>query len=266
LVFSVKKGQKPDIYAEFYPITIRLKFCPRSGCHSTAIKFRGLLAGLILGLGLLTGCQTSSVAKTEVSEVSTTQPATKPNAEVQNLYASAPIDPAIIRVVVLPVHYPAFQEDVHSYLDELWAQALQRQNRFEIILLSREQIAEWTGRSQWSSTDVLPDRLRKRIEERYQPDAVMLCDLTRMESYQPLEIGLRAKLFEWHGGDFLWGVDGVWSQRPNGRIEARPRKLSQIFTLFEDSRKSNLDLATISPRYFYYHLVESIALTLPKNI
>lgn len=93
----------------------------------------------------------------------------------------------------------------------------------------------------------------------------MLCDMTRMEAYQPLEIGLRAKLFAWEEGTFLWGVDGVWSQRANGLIEARPSHLKQIFSLFEDPRKSNIDLTTISPRYFYYHLVESVALTLPKT-
>lgn len=192
-------------------------------------------------------------------------PATATDAPLSNLYTVETLTDDIRRVVVLPVHYDAFQEDIHDYLDELWAQAVQRQNRFEVVVLDRETIADWSGQSQWSSTIALPAKLHNQIERIYQPDAVLLCDLTRLESYQPLEIGLRAKLFRWDDGAFIWGVDGVWTQQPGGSVHAEPSALEKIFKFSRKNPQNNLDLSTISPRYFYYHLVESVALTLPKR-
>jgi hypothetical protein len=167
--------------------------------------------------------------------------------------------------VFLPVHFPAYQEEIHGFLDELWAQAIQRQNRFEVILLDRATVADWSGQSQWSSVAPLSSRLRRQINEVYAPDAILLCDVTRLESYRPLEIGLRSKLYSWDEGVFLWGIDGVWTQQPGGLVGAKPEGLGAIFKFSRKNTDNTLELAAISPRYFYYHLVESVAPTLPQR-
>ncbi len=219
----------------------------------------GRAVGTFVLLALFAGCASGPV---NVSQPPSVGPAIAADASVDNVYALKTLPPIVRRVVVLPPAYNRYQEEVHDYLDELWSQAIQRQNRFEVIALDRATMAAWSGRPQWTSTEPLPARLRERIAQVYAPDAILLCDITHLESYQPLEIGLRAKLYDWHSGVFLWGVDGVWTRQPNGMVRADPPWLVDLFRI---QRENNVDLASISPRYFYYHLVESIALTLPER-
>jgi hypothetical protein len=214
-------------------------------------------------MGTLFGCR--STPEGSASAATDHGPATMTSAPVENIFTSPTLPGNIRRVVLLPAYYDAFDERVHHFLDELWMQAVQRQNRFETILLDRGTVADWSGQSQWPSTGPLPNELRHRIHQTYQPDAILLCDVTRLESYQPLEIGLRTKLFSWTDGAFLWGVDGVWTQNRDGEVEARPAGLAAIFKNSRKNSAKSLDLASVSPRYFYYHLVESVALTLPKR-
>lgn len=221
----------------------------------------GLLA-LALFFPLI-GCKTTPYYSGDPP--ATSGPATVTNAPVENVFSLGQLPDNIRRVVLLPVHFENYDENVHAYLDELWFQAIQRQNRFEVIMIDRDTLADWSGKPQWSSTTPLPGDLRNRIHYSYQPDAILLCDVTRLESYQPLEIGLRTKLYRWDNGDFLWGIDGVWSHRSGGEVEARPTVLSGIFNFSQKKSENTLDLAAISPRYFYYHLVESVALTLPTR-
>lgn len=223
--------------------------------------FRHGWAFLLALCALGGGCRTTGPSPT----TATNRPATPTDAPVENLFSPEALPATIRRVVLLPVFYPAYQEEIHDYVDNLWAQAIQRQNRFEVVALDRETVSDWSGRTQWSSTEAIPSALRERIQSTYEPDAILLCDLTRLESYQPLEIGLRCKLFQWSDGEFLWGVDGVWTRDPEGNIEAKPSRLAAIFKNSQKDRENALHLATISPRYFYYHLVESVALTLPTR-
>ncbi len=230
--------------------------CPPAQRHCGFLFPRLLLAFLIAAI---VGCQSPQ------SPPASEGPAVRTDAPVSNLYQPGSLPPEVRRVVLLPVHFNAYLEETHDYLDALWAQAIQRQNRFETILIDRQTIADWSDQEQWPSTVAIPQQLRERIESIYAPDAILLCDITRLESYRPLEIGLRVKLFSWDDGSFLWGVDGVWTRHPDGTVESSPRGLGSIFKNSRKNSEKTVDLAAISPRYFYYHLVESVALTLPER-
>ena len=230
----------------------------RSSLHLASLGFAALI--LIL---LFLGCRSPAPAAAPPSRAN--GPATTTDAAIENLYASRSLPAELQRVVVLPVYFEDYQDTAHGYIDELWFQAIQRQNRFETIAVSRATLSSWSGREQWASTAPLPPHLRARIASQYAPDAILLCDLTRLDSYQPLEIGLRAKLFAWNENEFLWGVDGVWTQRPDGSLETNPGWLGALFKNSPKNSEMNLDLTAISPRYFYYHLVESVAPTLPNR-
>lgn len=214
---------------------------------------------LFCALLALAGCQTST------PPAASPGPAVSTDAPVENVFQTETLPEHIRRVVLLPVHYPAYREEINDYLDSLWSQAIQRQNRFEVVFIDRATTADWSGQEQWSSVAPLPAQLRQRIESTFAPDAILLCDVTRLESYQPLEIGLRTKLFDWNTGEFLWGVDGVWTRRPDGAVDARPSGLGSIFKKTQKNAQNSLHLASVSPRYFYYHLVESVAPTLPER-
>ncbi len=117
------------------------------------------------------------------------------------------------RVVVLPISggEVAPPESVAA-LDPVFIAELQKQNRFEIVALTREECAQRFHVEEFRSTGVLPHDFVAMLQREHAADGVMFIDITVYKPYRPITIGVRAKLATL-GGDvrLLWTFDNVFS-------------------------------------------------------
>jgi hypothetical protein len=130
-----------------------------------------------------------------------------------NYTGQARLPATLRRVVLLPIAggtvAPA---ESTAALDAVFLAELQKQNRFEIVALSREECLQRFHVEEFRSTDVLPHDFVAMLQKEHAADGVMFVDLTVFKAYRPLAIGVRAKLATL-GDDvkLLWTFDNVFS-------------------------------------------------------
>jgi hypothetical protein len=129
-----------------------------------------------------------------------------------NFRGEAQLPAQVQRVAVLPVHggTVAGLESAQA-MDVVLLKALQQQQRFEVVVLSREECHQLFGSSDFSSVDALPHGFLDQIATRYAVDAVLFTDLTVYQAYRPLSLGLRAKLASVRDVRLIWAFDEVFS-------------------------------------------------------
>lgn len=156
----------------------------------------------VFGLALLAGCMTPAIND---------QARVGPFYQPKNVVADLTLG-AIRRVVLLPVSGgSAVPEEAAEALDPVFRQALQDQNRFEIVTLSREDCRRRFGVGSLSSTAALPHGFLETLKQAYAADAVMFVDLTVYHPYSPLALGIRSKLATINGVKLVWAFDNVFS-------------------------------------------------------
>lgn len=170
----------------------------------------------------------------------------------------------IRRVVILPVSADGIVPvETALTLDRVLASALQQQQRFEVVVLSREECARWFGASSFSSTAALPHGFLDHLATRHAADAVLFTDLTTYRAYRPQAIGLRAKLATVRDVRLLWNFDEIISaDDPTVANSARRRYLKT------DRATQPLDLsasALQSPSRFATFAAEAMFATLPPR-
>jgi hypothetical protein len=118
----------------------------------------------------------------------------------------------IRRVVLLPVCGGdlAPVEAVAAF-DTVFASALQRENRFEVVRLTRDECQRKFRASEFSSSAALPHNFLRTLREEFAVDAVLFVDLTAFNAYRPLSLGLRGKLAAIDGSRLVWTFDNVFS-------------------------------------------------------
>lgn len=165
----------------------------------------GRLAGACLVLAFSGGCAGVSAAKSHlVADNSVYVPAN---------YAGEPRLPAgVRRVVVLPVAGgTAAEVESAASLDAVIVAALQQQSRFEVVPVTRDDFRLHFNTGEVSSVARLPANLLEVLHREYGADAVLFVDVTVYHAYQPLAIGLRAKLAMIDDARLVWTFDNVFS-------------------------------------------------------
>src|SRR5580658_3295787 len=124
-----------------------------------------LSAALVLALAV-GGC---------ASKPSPVDPARRGPLFVPRNYAGDPRLPrAIQRVLLLPVHGEGCaDQDTVASLDEIFATALQRQMRFEVVTLSRDECMRCFDVADLGSTDPLPHDFMRVLAEKYAVEGVI---------------------------------------------------------------------------------------------
>ncbi len=214
-----------------------------------------LLACGFLGLMLPTGCRTGSSNISKVEEFFT--PAHRP----QNYSAADSMPENIHRVVVLPIFFEAYEGDFLEAMGHEFVAALNRASKFEVVVVSREQLLELLGKPQVASVELLPTELFDFIKLNHSADAVLFTDLTHYEPYRPIALGIRSKLVGFENKNILWAFDHVFnSSHPAVSLSAR-------------RYQNNTDLSTQplqtpetilrSPRQFSRYVAAEVFSTLP---
>lgn len=116
------------------------------------------------------------------------------------------------RVVVLPVYGGSLAaEETVALYDPIVADALQKQHRFEVVRLSRDDCRRKFRTSEFSSVAALPHDFMSAIKREYAADAVLFVDITVFRPYRPLAVGFRAKLATVEATRLVWTFDDTFS-------------------------------------------------------
>jgi hypothetical protein len=125
----------------------------------------------------------------------------------------------IQRVALLPSHGGEIaQPESAAAMDAVLLSALQRQLRFEVVTISREDCQRLFGAPSFASTDALPHGMIEKIAERYAVDAVLFTDLTLYRPYRPISLGFRAKLATVRDVRLVWALDEMFSAEQDAMI------------------------------------------------
>lgn len=142
-----------------------------------------------------------------------TDPVTGPSYWPENIYrAQRSLPVTTRRVAVLPATSDQNQSDLSAGLEvmsPIVTEELAKLHRFELVVVSPQQLRIWTGRSAWRAEETLPASLLHQLREQLDCDAVMFSRLTQYRPYAPLAVGLSFKLADIEKGDLLWAVDEV---------------------------------------------------------
>jgi hypothetical protein len=117
------------------------------------------------------------------------------------------------RVAVLPVTVEGTDNVAESGRATqeavLWRE-LGKCRAFEVVMVSPQQLTDWTERSQWSAEEKLPANLMAQIRDATGCDAVLFARLTQYRPYRPVAVGWSLKLVDRSGQTVLWAADEVF--------------------------------------------------------
>lgn len=212
---------------------------------------------LVVALNLfLTGCARTPL----LGQVMT------PSYEPSNVYREdAVIPPHIRRVAVLPM--TTLDEDNaelgfgRDTLAPVLISELNRARRFELVILSAEDLRLISGRGAWNAEEKLPLEFFERIREKTGADAVMFSRLTLYRAYEPLAIGWRVKLIDADEPHILWAVDEVFDARDPSVAAAAVRYAQDS----PDTPPSLADSRSVllSVRRFGHYAAHAVVRTMP---
>jgi hypothetical protein len=219
---------------------------------------------VIAAAGLLAGCEE---LPTIHKPAGTYKPA--------NVYRDGDTLPARVkRVAVLPMATAGTAPLLGSGVDALepvFKSELGKRKRFELIEVSPEQLNLWTGHPVLRSDERLPRELFDRVHEMTGCDAVLFCQLTRYQPYQPLAIGWKMSLVEGmeRVGNGLPGTQILWSVDENfdGGDPAVANAAQAYYTKYLRRESVSSESATIlvSPARFGQYTLDAVLGTLPKR-
>lgn len=118
----------------------------------------------------------------------------------------------IRRVLVMPVWGgTATNEESAADLDPIFVRALQEQNRFEVVTLSRPECQRRFGARAVSSAGALPHNFVATVQRAFAADAVLFIDVTVFRAYHPLSLGVRSRLVTLNSTRLVWAFDNLFA-------------------------------------------------------
>jgi hypothetical protein len=130
----------------------------------------------------------------------------------KNVFGEKRLPKSLRRVVILPVHGGAFApREISEALDRVFATALEKQMRFEVVTLSREECQMSYGVPDVASVDALPHDFLSDLGQKFGADGVLFVDITAYQGYRPMLLGIRAKLANVADKRLIWSFDEEFS-------------------------------------------------------
>jgi hypothetical protein len=228
------------------------------------------LACVLLAALAFTGCKALPPMPLPIQDLG---PSYKPT----NVYRNSDVLPASVRrVAVLPLTMTHSGSDLEAGIETLEPvlySELEKLKRFEVIPVTRINLQQWTGQNGWRSDEQLPPDLFKRVSEMTGCDAVLFCQLTRYQPYQPLAVGWKFTLVETHNpgimtpsdvrAKILWSADELMDAGdPPVTTGARA-----YYTQHLRNDAASADPATVlaSPARFGQYTLATVLATIPNR-
>jgi hypothetical protein len=168
-------------------------------------------------LGALGGCSSLSAPPRQAWDIPQGEPF-KPG----NFTDAGPLPASIRRVAVLPLHTDEWRPADIAAIEASFLAELGKTARFESTAVTRREVRVRFGHESFLSSAALPPELPGRLRADFAADAVLFVDLTHFAPYQPLALGVRAKLVAADDSRVLWSFDAVFdAAQPAVAVAAR---------------------------------------------
>ncbi|MGA3179337.1 MAG: hypothetical protein ABSF38_03220 [Verrucomicrobiota bacterium] len=169
------------------------------------LRGAGRLWPCLLAAGLAAGCAGRGIEPSRIADIRY-----KPS----NIYRPSPVlDPSIKRVAVLPITTVSDTEtfkDGAELLQQYLGPELEKTKRFELVIVSSEQLRQWTGQETWRADEALPRNFFDELHEACGCDAVFFAQLIRYHPYQPVAVGWKLSLCQASQLKPIWAADEVF--------------------------------------------------------
>ncbi len=215
--------------------------------------FAAALAGLVAGAGCTGPAHSGKMTK-------------PPAPVVRNFNGDPRLPKNLRRVVLLPIAGgEAAPTEAAGALDAVFATALVRQARFEVVPLSREECQRRFGTDSLVSTAALPDGMLAELGRDYAAQGVLFVDLTAYHAMRPIALGIRAKLALVAETRLVWSCDEIFSGG-NPAIVAGLRRYYASAGGDRSENPINLpESALLSPSRFGAYVADMTFQTLPAR-
>lgn len=188
---------------------------------------------------------------------------TGPAFQPTNFTSTGPIPVSVRRVAVLPLYSDSWDGPALQPIEASFISELQKFERFEVIAVGRTQMREEFGAESVVSAAALPADVLARLRAAFGADAILFQDLTHYAPYQPLSIGVRAKLVSAVDGTVLWSFDTLFDgAQPSVAVAAFDYTMSQGRAVHPLENSSGI---MQSPSRFAKYVAHAMFGTLPPR-
>lgn len=177
------------------------------------------------------------------------------------------------RVAMLPLEFDQVVGETLRDIDEIFLMELGKKLRFEVVAITRPELAKIIRREHLSSTEPTPPELLTYLRSHYNADGVLFTEISSYRPYRPLTIGVRSKLVELQNMEILWSAETVMDA---GNIDvSRAARLYAADQATNPNERSNesahaAEMVLQSPRRFAgftaYHLYGAIPKPTPVGL
>jgi len=189
----------------------------------------------------------------------------RPSNSLPNVYrAVSQLPPELHRIAVLPVTVAATDlasEEGRDALEPILYAELQKRAVAELVVVTRDELWNLTGRREWRTIDALPADFFERLHQATGCDAYVFCDLTYFRAYPPLEIGWKLQLVDVRKRT-LWAVDEAFDAS-NASVAAAACHYGGATPFWTFSEEAGTILE--SPRQFGRYAAATVLKTMPTR-
>jgi hypothetical protein len=172
------------------------------------------------------------------------------------------IPSTIRRVALLPISSSQPDAAAHQLQGVLKAE-LNHCGQFEVIEISPEQMALWTGRREWRPEEPMPADFIERVARELDCDAILFSHLAAYQPYKPILIGWNIKLVETNTGSIFWAVDEVFDSADADVAKGASRYGQNRVNGW--GKLGQEDAVLLSPRKFAQFTLAAVFETLPTR-
>jgi hypothetical protein len=95
-------------------------------------------------------------------------------------------------------------------LQQILGPELEKTKLFDVVVVSGEQLRQWTGQEAWRADEPLPPNFFAELREGCGCDAVFFAQLIRYHPYQPVAVGWKLALCRPGEPKPIWAADEVF--------------------------------------------------------
>lgn len=184
-----------------------------------------------------------------------------------NVFLASPtLSKSMRSVAVLPMTADGRLADGNAgviTLEPVLRGELTKQQRFELIFITPQQLREWTQRSSWTAESELPPTFFEALRRHVHCDGVLFSQVTQYQPYPPLSLGWRFKLVDGVSYQVVWAVDEIFDSRDKAVANSARRYQQASQTLGNTAPDSKIILT--SPDRFAHYCAASMLGTLPPR-
>jgi hypothetical protein len=123
------------------------------------------------------------------------------------------------RVAVLPLASDRLAPDSLRDVTTAFLSELNKKGVFEVVPVSASALEQITGQRQLASVEKLPADLLIRLRDKFGAEGILFTDVTHLNSYRPVSIGVRAKLIDAATGHIRWAYEYTYDSGHPGIAE-----------------------------------------------